>query len=71
MTSLAPPTPAEMAANRGPSIVAANLVVAILATVAVALRFLARHVQKIDYKADDILILLALVCLLYRPREAS
>lgn len=52
-----------MADNRGPGIVAANLVVAILATIAVALRFLARYVQKIGYKADDILILMALVML--------
>ena len=61
MASLPPPTTEEKGQNRGPSVVAANLVVAILATFAVALRFLARYLQKVGYKADDFLILLALV----------
>lgn len=55
------PTPAEKAVNHGSAIVAVNLVVAILATIAVALRFLARYIQKIGFKSDDYLILLALV----------
>lgn len=55
------PTPAEKAANHGPAIVAANLIVAILATIAVALRFLARYIQKVGFESDDYLILLALV----------
>lgn len=59
------PTLAEKAANHGPAIVAANLVVAILATIAVALRFLARYIQKIGFKSDDYLILLALVWHVY------
>lgn len=55
------PRPAEKAANHGPAIVAANLIVSILATTAVAMRFLARYIQKIGFKSDDYLILLALV----------
>ena len=70
MASLAPPTPAEIAANRGPSVAAAVLVVAILATVAVALRLVARYVQKIGLGTDDILILLALVYLSLSPLVA-
>lgn len=62
MATLDRPTLAEKAANHGPGIVAANLVVAILATIAVALRFLARYIQKIGFESDDYLILLALVC---------
>ena len=61
MASLALSTPAEEAANHGPGIIAANLVVAILATIAVALRFFARYIQKIGFEADDYLILFALV----------
>ena len=63
MTSVSASTPAEVAGNRGPSITAAVLVVAILASIAVALRFFARYIQKIGYGADDILILVALVCI--------
>ena len=51
-----------MAGDLGPSIVAANLVVAILATLAVAMRLLSRQIQKAEFKADDIFILVALVC---------
>ena len=61
MASLDGPTPAEKAANHGPGIIAANLVVAIFATIAVALRFLSRYIQKIGYQSDDYLILVALV----------
>lgn len=61
MASLEQPSLAEEAANHGPGIVAGNLVVAILATIAVALRFLSRYIQKIGFKSDDYLILLALV----------
>ena len=57
-------TPAELAESKGPDIVAANLVVAILATIAVTLRLVARKTQKIGFKSDDILICLALVCIL-------
>lgn len=51
-----------MADDHGHGIIAANLVVAISATIAVALRFLARLIQKVRFQADDFLILLALVC---------
>ena len=47
--------------NHSQGIVAANIVVAILATVAVTLRFLARASTKGKYGADDYLIILALV----------
>lgn len=60
MSAAAPPPPsaADLAANQGPGIIAANLTVAILATIAVALRFTARW--KAGIKADDWLILAAL-----------
>ena len=61
MASLPAPAPAETG-NHGPGIIAAVLVVAIFASIAVALRFIARYIQRIGYGADDILILLALVC---------
>lgn len=69
MASLEQPSPAEAAANHGPGIVAANLVVAILATIAVALRFLSRYIQKIGFKSDDYLILVALVGNIYCSRS--
>ena len=57
-----PPTATELAENQGSGIVAANLVVAILATISVGLRFLSRRVQKTVFGIDDWLILAALVC---------
>ncbi|ERF73312.1 hypothetical protein EPUS_03145 [Endocarpon pusillum Z07020] len=51
---------ADLEGSQGPGIVAANLVVAILATIAVALRFSSRRVQGLGFQADDYLILLAL-----------
>lgn len=59
-----PPAPKleNVAGDHGPGITAAVLVVAILASIAVALRFVARYIQRTGYGADDILILLALVC---------
>lgn len=50
--------PEESQAN---SVLAGNLSVSILATIAVALRLLARRVQKVTLGYDDYLILLALV----------
>ena len=61
MASPPAPTPAEVAGDHGPGITAAVLVVAILASIAVALRFVARYIQRIGYGVDDILILVALV----------
>ena len=61
MASLPKPTPEMLAANHGPGIIAGNLTVAILATVAVALRLCARYVQKTKLGVDDFLILAALV----------
>ena len=55
------PTPAQLAASQADGIIAGNVIVATLATIAVALRLLARQVQKIGFGADDYLILLALV----------
>ncbi|MCJ1353417.1 MAG: hypothetical protein MMC33_003403 [Icmadophila ericetorum] len=57
---LPPPTPAEIAAHQGPDIIAANLTVAILATIGVALRFWARSISKTGFAADDYFILVAL-----------
>ena len=65
MASLVQPITAAEAENHGPGIIAATLVVAILATIAVPLRFLARYIQKIGFESDDYLILLALVCSSY------
>ena len=50
-----------MAEDRGRSIVAGNIIVAVVATVAVGLRFLARRLQRISLGVDDYLILAALV----------
>ena len=61
MATLPMPTPEQWAENRGPRIIAANLTVAILATIAVALRFLARRLQESKIGVDDYLILLSLV----------
>lgn len=55
---MAPAQPEESQAN---SVLAGNLSVSILATIAVALRLLARRVQKVTLGYDDYLILLALV----------
>lgn len=60
MATLPPLTPDEIAADRGPRIIAGNLVVAIIATIAVGLRFLARTVKSGTYGVDDWLILAAL-----------
>ena len=55
------PTLADLTASQAPGIQAANLTVAILATISVALRFLARRLQRIALGLDDWLILAALV----------
>lgn len=47
--------------DQSSGIVAANLVVAILATIAVALRLISRKIQRQPLQADDIVIFLALV----------
>ena len=47
--------------NHGSGIVAGNLVVAILATVAVVLRIISRRLQGLSLEADDYLIFAALV----------
>ena len=49
--------------TQGPAIIAANLTVAILATIGVALRFVARYIHRVGFGADDWLILAALVSL--------
>ena len=61
MASSLEPTPEDLVANHGPGIIAGNLTVAILATIAVVLRLAVRYVQKTKYGVDDFLILLALV----------
>lgn len=61
MATFPKPTPEQIAENQGPGIIAACLTVAVLATVAVVLRFLARTFQKVKIGVDDYLILLALV----------
>lgn len=68
MASLRKPTLAELTENQGPRITAAELTVTIIATVAVAMRFLSRRVQRAQYGLDDWLILAALVCH-YKPTE--
>ena len=50
-----------MAEDQGRSIVAANIVVAVAATVAIGLRFLARQLHQTTLWIDDYLILAALV----------
>ncbi|KAJ5735704.1 uncharacterized protein N7483_000829, partial [Penicillium malachiteum] len=50
----------DMTADRGPGIIAGNLTVAILATIAVILRFIARSMKGCVFGLDDWLILLAL-----------
>ena len=47
--------------NEVPQLIAANVVCLSLACIAVILRFLARRVAKINYQADDWLILAGLV----------
>lgn len=47
--------------DRGPIITAWNIIVAVLATIAVGLRVLSRHLQRLPLQADDYLMLAALV----------
>ena len=61
MATLLPLTPEQLAENKGPHVITGCLTVAILATIAVVLRLLARRLQKSTIGADDYLILLALV----------
>ena len=59
---MADPVPSyQTGDDQGPSIIAANVTVAVLATIGVILRFIARKVQRIGWGADDYLILGALV----------
>ncbi|MCJ1331320.1 hypothetical protein MMC10_008009 [Thelotrema lepadinum] len=57
-----PPLPPALLSTdtQGPAIIAANLTVAILATIGVALRFIARYIHRAGFGADDWLILAAL-----------
>ena len=61
MATLPDSNPEQSAGNQGPGIIAACLTVAVLATIAVALRLLARMFQKVRIGMDDYLIILALV----------
>ena len=61
MATLPEPNLEQLAGNQGPDIIAACLTVAVLATIAVALRLLARMFQKVRIGMDDYLIILALV----------
>ena len=54
-------TDPNLTGNRGPAILAANLIVGALAGVAVALRYFARRTQGVSLGVDDYLIFLALV----------
>ena len=47
--------------DKGPGIIVGNIIVAVLATVAVGLRILSRHMQRLSLEADDFLIFAALV----------
>ncbi|KAI4180657.1 MAG: hypothetical protein LQ348_005166 [Seirophora lacunosa] len=46
--------------DKGPGIIAGNVIVAVLATIAVGLRVLSRHMQRLSLEADDYLIFVAL-----------
>lgn len=61
MATLPMLTPQQSAENKGPHVIIGCLTVAVLATIAVVLRFSARRLQKSTIGADDYLILLALV----------
>ena len=60
-----------MAEDRGQSIVVGNIAVAVAATVAVGLRFLARRLRRIPLRVDDYLILAALVGERHSRRQNS
>ena len=47
--------------NRGPEVVAVTVVLMVAATLAVALRMLARHVSNLRYGADDFFIVVGIV----------
>lgn len=49
------------AGDKGSGIVAANIIVIILATIAVGLRIVSRRMQRLALEADDFLIFAALV----------
>lgn len=51
------------AGDKGPSIIAGNITVVVLATVAVVLRIISRRMQRLPLQADDFLIFIALVSL--------
>lgn len=59
--STAAPSAADYAANKAPAILGVNITVAVLTTLAVTLRVVARRVQKLSLQADDYLIILAVV----------
>ena len=61
MATLPPPTPAQLADNQGPGIIAANLTVVIIATIAVFVRLLVRRSQKAGLGPDDYVVVAALV----------
>ncbi|KAI4277415.1 MAG: hypothetical protein LQ337_001796 [Flavoplaca oasis] len=48
------------AGDKGPSIIAGNITVVVLATVAVVLRIISRRMQRLPLQADDFLIFIAL-----------
>lgn len=56
-----PPRPADLEANRGPTIVRAIMAFAVLATVTMGLRLYARAMRKIYWAMDDSLLLVGLI----------
>ncbi|KAF2236500.1 hypothetical protein EV356DRAFT_59469 [Viridothelium virens] len=53
-----------MEESRYVTTIAVGIVMATLASIAVALRFRARRVRKVSFKADDYAVVIALICLL-------
>ncbi|KAL8702622.1 MAG: hypothetical protein Q9201_004200 [Fulgogasparrea decipioides] len=56
--------------DHGPGIIAANIIVVVLATIAVGLRVVSRRMQRLSLEADDYTIFAALECSQY-PQPSS
>lgn len=56
-----PPADVDLSADSRPGNSAAVILLTIIATAAVVLRLVARHISRLGYQADDYTILLALV----------
>ena len=60
MTS-GPPAGMDLSESRGPQVIGADMALLALATIAVILRFISRHISKANFWWDDWVLAVALV----------